>query len=59
MIDWGLFQGMVQPVQIERVTDIAQFVRAICRSQPTAADGLTDIMSLLYTLIQRYSKLQL
>ncbi|XP_053381028.1 nucleoporin NUP188-like isoform X2 [Mercenaria mercenaria] len=47
--------GMVLPVQILRVTDIAQFVRAICKSQPTAADGLTDIMVLLYTLIQRFS----
>jgi hypothetical protein len=54
-----LFLGMVQPVQVERVTDIAQFVRAICRSQPSAADGLTDIIVLLYTLIQRYIVYQL
>ncbi|KAH3799961.1 hypothetical protein DPMN_153585 [Dreissena polymorpha] len=45
--------GMVSPVQIQRVTDVTLFVRAVCRSQPGAAEGLADIVSLLYMVIQR------
>ncbi|XP_052220538.1 nucleoporin NUP188-like [Dreissena polymorpha] len=46
--------GMVSPVQIQRVTDVTLFVRAVCRSQPGAAEGLADIVSLLYMVIQRF-----
>jgi len=45
--------GMVGPMHVVRVTEVTQFVRAICRSRPEAADGLSDIISLLYTVIQR------
>ncbi|KAL4219660.1 hypothetical protein ACF0H5_022232 [Mactra antiquata] len=47
--------GMVSPAHVMRVTDITLFIRAICQSLPSAADGLNDIISLLYTLIQRFS----
>ena len=45
--------GMVSPVQISRVTDITEFIKAICISQPEAIDGLTDIINLLYSVVQR------
>ena len=45
--------GMVSPVQISRVTDITKFIKAICTSQPEATDGLTDVISLLYSVVQR------
>jgi len=45
---------MVDPVQVLRVTEVTMFVRAICRSQPGATQGLADILTLLYTLIHRW-----
>ncbi|XP_052790535.1 nucleoporin NUP188-like isoform X2 [Mya arenaria] len=47
--------GMVGPVQIQRVTEVSMFVRAVCRSQPEATKGLSDILTLLYTVIHRFS----
>ena len=55
VVPWLLFNvlGMVSPVQISRVTDITEFIKAICISQPEAIDGLTDIINLLYSVVQR------